>query len=61
MKIKVAGREFHVTNMIVVDSKVNSHMKYNVFDEKYNRVVTIECENDIQFMKKFNDWLKENG
>ena len=61
MKVKVDGREFIVTDMIVIDSKVNSHMKYNVFDEKYNRIVTIDCEDDIEFMKKFNDWLKENG
>ena len=61
MKVKVNGREFVVTDMIVIDSNVCSHMKYNVFDEKYNRIVTIDCEDDIEFMKKFNDWLKENG
>lgn len=50
MKVKVEGKEYLVTDMIVIDHRVNSHMKYNVFDDKYNFVTSIDCEDEIEFM-----------
>lgn len=60
MKVKVEGKEYFVTDMIVMNRKVN-RMKCNVFDDKYNFVTSIDCEDEIDFMKKFNNFLKQNG
>ena len=60
MKVKVKGKEYIVTDMVVINRKVNC-MKYNVFDDKYNFVTSIDCEDEIEFMQKFNNFLKQNG
>lgn len=54
MDIKVNNKKFIVTDMIMVGTDMN---KYNVFDEKYNHVTTIDAKNDIEFASKFNDYL----
>lgn len=60
MKVKVEDKEYFVTDMVVMNRKVN-RMKYNVFDDKYNFVTSIDCEDEIDFMQKFNNFLKQNG
>lgn len=60
MKVKVDDKEYLVTDMVVMNRKVN-RMKYNVFDDKYNFVTSIDCEDEIEFMQKFNNFLKQNG
>lgn len=61
MRIKIKNKEFIVTDMIVIDHKRDSHMKYNVFDEKYNHVTSIDAEDEIEFMKLFNSYLVKNN
>lgn len=61
MKVKVEGKEYFVTDMIVMNREVNGRMKYNVFDDKYNFITSIDCEDEIEFMQKFNNFLKQNG
>lgn len=61
MEVKVEGKEYLVTDMIVMNREVNSRMKYNVFDNKYNFITSIDCEDEIEFMQKFNNFLKQNG
>jgi len=56
MEIKVNNKKFIVTDMIIVGTDTN---KYNVFDETYNHVCTIDAKNDIEFASKFNDYLIE--
>lgn len=61
MEVKIKNRKFLVTDMIVIDHKTNSHMRYNVFDEKYNHVTTIDAEDEVDFMRLFNAFLTINN
>lgn len=60
MRINLNGEDYIVTDMIVIDNSPVSHMKYNVFDSKYNFVTSISCEDEIEFMMLFNNFLKQN-
>ena len=57
--INLNGKDYIVTDMIVIDKGFKT-FKYNIFDLKYKHVVTIDAENEIEFLEKFNNYLKEN-
>lgn len=61
MKINLNGEDYIVTDMIVVDGIPDTHMRYNVFDSKYNFVTSISCEDEVEFMLLFNNYLKEHS
>lgn len=60
MRINLNGQDYIVTDMIVINKHPESHMRYNVFDSKYNFVTSISCEDEIEFMTLFNNFLKQN-
>lgn len=57
MELKVNNSTFHITHMIMSDT---GKSKYNVFDENYVHVCTIDANDEIEFASKFNDFLIEN-
>lgn len=59
MTINLNGKDYIVTDMIVVDSQPDCHMRYNVFDNKYNFVTSISCKDEIEFMLLFDNFLKQ--
>ena len=61
MKVNVNGKDYIVTDMIVIDDSIDSHMKYNVFDSNYKFVTSISCKDEVDFMTLFNDYLKNNN
>lgn len=60
MKIKVFNNEYLVTSMIVMNRDNTSSMRYNVFDENYQHVTTVDAEDEEDFIKKFKARLITN-
>lgn len=60
MRMNFNGQDYIITDMIVIDNSPISHMRYNVFDDKYKFVTSISCEDEIEFIKLFNNFLKQN-
>ena len=54
MELKVNNSTFHATHMIMSDT---GKSKYNVFDENYVHICTIDADDEIEFASKFNDFL----
>ena len=60
MEVRVNNKKYIVTDMIVIGINVDSYMKYNIFDENYKYVTTINAEDEIDFMRLFNIYLSTN-
>lgn len=60
MRINLNGEDYIVTDMIVITEHPQSHIRYNVFDNKYNFVTSISCNDEVEFMMLFNEYLKQN-
>lgn len=60
MTLEIRGRKFLVTNMSVVTKNPNAILIYNVFDENYKHVTTIEADNYDDFLKILNTRITLN-
>lgn len=60
MDVVVNGIKYIAVDMIVIDSKHNNVLCYNVFDDKYKHITTITCNNKTEFINLFNNYLKQN-
>ena len=60
MKIKVFNNEYLVTSMILMNKDNTSSMKYNVFDENYQHVTTVNSKDEEEFIKQFKTKLITN-
>lgn len=61
MTVKVEDRTYHVTDMFVVGKEDDVPMRFNVFDENYKFVASFTCEDEVEFMLLFNNYLKNNN
>lgn len=61
MEVKIKDKIYHVTNMFVVGKEDNVPMQFNVFDSDYKFVTSITCEDEVEFMLLFNNYLKEHS
>ena len=58
MKLEINGKTYLVTDMFVVGEQPVCKMKFNVFDNNYKFVTCITCEDEDEFIIKFNNYLK---
>lgn len=61
MKLTIQGKTYLVTNMFVVGKAIDATMKFNVFDENYKFVTSIDCEDEDEFIKLFNNYLNNKS
>ena len=61
MQLNINNINYIITDMIVTDNKCVNYMIYNVFKDNYKFVTSISCKNRNEFIKLFNDYLKQNN
>ena len=54
MTLEIRGRKFLVTDMFVVTKNPNTILKFNVFDENYRHLTTIDAEDYDSFLEILN-------
>lgn len=60
MILEIRGRKLIVTDMFVVTPKRDAILRYNVFDENYERLTTIDAKDYNDFIKTLNMRLTLN-
>lgn len=50
-------KNYHITNMIIMNGIEIICYKYNVFDLAYNFICSITCECECDFVPAFNNYL----
>lgn len=60
MILEIRGRKFLVTNMFVVTKNPDAILRYNVFDENYKHLTTIEANDYDDFLKILNTRITLN-
>lgn len=60
MILEIKGRKLIVTDMFIVTPRKDAILKYNVFDENYKHLTTIDAEDHDDFIKILNMRLTLN-
>ena len=60
MILEIRGRKLIVTDMFVVTPKRDAILRYNVFDENYERLATIDAKDYNDFINILNMRLTLN-
>lgn len=54
MTLEIRGRKFLVTDMFVVTKNPDAILRYNVFDENYKHLTTIDADDYDDFLEILN-------
>ena len=60
MTLEIRGRKLLVTQMFVVNERSNEKLKFNVFDENYHHLTTIDAEDYDSFLEILNTKITFN-
>lgn len=60
MILEIKGRKLIVVDMFHITSKTNAVLKYNVFDENYKHLTTIDAKDYDDFLNILNMRLTLN-
>lgn len=60
MILEIRGRKLIVTDMFIVTPRKNAILRYNVFDENYEHLTTIDAKDYDDFIKILNMRLTLN-
>ena len=60
MILEIRGRKLIVTDMFIVTTRKDAILRYNVFDENYEHLTTIDAKDYDDFIKILNMRLTLN-